>query len=211
MKISRFVQKLFFIGLTILSSFANASSFSCISMINQECKARPQIVNVSGNNPIFYPFSIKISNCSGNCSNINDPHSKICVPDIIKSLNVKVFNLMLGTNETRFREWHETCRCECRLNAVICNKKQKWSKNKCSCECKELINKGTCDKGFIWIYLFPSTCESECDENCGFSEYLDYENCKCRNKLVDKLIYECTETIEEVKLAKYNYTGIAFF
>ena len=94
MKISGFVKKVFFIRLTILSSFTNTISLSRISMINQECKARPQIVNVNSNNPIFYPFSIKISKCSGNCNNINDPYSKICVPDIVKNLNIKVFNLM---------------------------------------------------------------------------------------------------------------------
>ena len=59
MKIFRFVKKIFFIGLTILSDFANAnSSLSCISMKNQECKTRPQVVNVNSNNPIFYPFGI---------------------------------------------------------------------------------------------------------------------------------------------------------
>ena len=79
------------------------------------------------------------------------------------------------------------------------NNKQRWNKNKCRCECKELIDKGICDKRFIWN---PSNCECECDKNCDFNEYLYYENCKCRKKLVDKLIYECTETIEEVKLAK---------
>ena len=63
---------------------------------------------------IFYPFSIKISKCSGNCSNINDPYTKICVPDIIKNLNVKVFNLMSRTNKTRFIEWHEKCKHKCR-------------------------------------------------------------------------------------------------
>ena len=77
MKIFRFVQKVFFIGLTILSSFTNASSLSCISMINQEFKTRPQIVNVNSNNPIFYPFSIKISKCSGNCNIVNDPYAKV--------------------------------------------------------------------------------------------------------------------------------------
>ena len=106
---------------------------------------------------------------------------------------------MSRTNETRFIKWHEKCKCECRLNAIICNNKQRWNKNKCRCECKELIDKGICDKGFIWN---PSNCECECDKNCDFSEYLDYENCKCRKKLVDKLIDECTETIEGVKLAK---------
>ena len=70
-------------------------------MINQACKARPQIVNVNSNNPIFYPFSVKTSICSGNCNNINDPYSKIWVPDVVKNLKIKVFNLRSRTNETR--------------------------------------------------------------------------------------------------------------
>ena len=114
-------------------------------------------------------------------------------------MNIKVFNLISGTNETRFIKRHESCKCKCRLDAIACNNKQRWNKNKCRCECKELINKGICDKGFIWN---PSNCECECDKNCDIGEYLDYENCKCRKKLVDKLIDECTETIEEVKLAE---------
>ena len=73
-------------------------------MKNQECKRRPQVVNVNSNNPIFYPFSIKTGKCIGNCNNINYPYAKICVPDVIKDLNVKVFNLMSRTNETRFIE-----------------------------------------------------------------------------------------------------------
>ena len=60
-----------------------------------------------------------------------------------------------------------------------------------------------CDKGFIWN---SSNCECECDKPCDIGEYLDYENCKCRKKLVDKLVEECTETIEEVKLAKITLT-----
>ena len=54
-------------------------------MKNQECKTRPQVINVNSNNPILYPFSIKISKCSDNCNNINDPYAKICVPDTIKN------------------------------------------------------------------------------------------------------------------------------
>ena len=73
----QFIKKVFFIGLTILSDFTNANSLSCISIKNQECKARREIVNVNSNNPIFYPFSIKISKCSGNCNNINDPYAKV--------------------------------------------------------------------------------------------------------------------------------------
>ena len=202
MKIFRFVKKVFFVGLTVLSNFTNATPLNCISMKYKECKTRPQVINVNSNNPIFYPSSIKTSKCSGNCNNINNPYAKICVPDVIEDLNVKVFNLISRTNETRLIEWHEKCNCKCRLNAIVCNNKQRWNKNKCKCECKELIDKGISDKGFIWN---PSNCECECDKTCDIGEYLDYENCKYRKKLVDKLIDECTETIEEVKLAKITF------
>ena len=114
MKVFGFVKKVFFVGLTILSSFTNASSLSCISMNNQECKARPEIINVNSNNPIFYPFSIKTSKCSGSCNNTNDPYAKICVSDVVKNLNVKIFNPISRTNETRHIKWHETCKCESR-------------------------------------------------------------------------------------------------
>ena len=62
-----------------------------------------------------------------------------------------------------------------------------------------MIDKSACDKGFIWN---PSNCECECDKSCDIGKYLDYEKCKCRKKLIDKLVEECTENIEEVKLAK---------
>ena len=73
-------------------------------MNNQECKVRPQIVNVNSDEPVFYPFSIEISKCSGSCNNINDSYAKMCVPDVVKNLNVKVFDLMSRTYETRHIE-----------------------------------------------------------------------------------------------------------
>ena len=74
---------------------------SCILMNNQACKVRPEIVNVNSNGPVFYPFSIKTSKCSGSCNNMNNSYAKICVVDVVKNLNVKVFNLISRTNETR--------------------------------------------------------------------------------------------------------------
>ena len=71
MKIFRFVKKVFFIGLTILSSFTNANSLSCISMSNQEPKTRPQDFKFNGDEPVFFPFNIKTSKSSGSCNNIN--------------------------------------------------------------------------------------------------------------------------------------------
>ena len=86
MKIFRLIKKVFFLGLTTLSNFMNA--LDCISMKNRECKVRPEIISNNSNNPMFYPFSIKVNKCSGNCNNINDPYARICVPDIVKNLNV---------------------------------------------------------------------------------------------------------------------------
>ena len=93
---------------------------------------------------------------------------------------------------------HKSCKCQCRLDAIVCNNKQRWNNDKWRCECKELIDKGVCDKGFIWN---PSNCECECDKSCYIGEYLDYENCKCRKRLIDKLVDEYTETVEEAKPA----------
>ena len=102
---------------------------------------------------------------------------------------------MSKTNEAIHIKWHETCKCKCRLDASVCNNKQRW--NKCQCECKELIDKGICDKEYI---SNPSNCKCQCDKSCDFVEYIDYENCKCRKRLVDKLIEECNENIEETSL-----------
>ena len=68
MKIFGFGKKVFFIGLTILSGFTNANSLSYISMNNQECKTRPQVINVNGDEPVFFPFSIETSKYSGSCN-----------------------------------------------------------------------------------------------------------------------------------------------
>ena len=96
-----FIKKVFYIGLLFLSSLVGTTSLNCILMKNQECKVGPEIINVNSNEPVFYPFSIKTSKCSGSCNDINDPHAKICVSNVIKDLNVKVFNLMSRTSGTR--------------------------------------------------------------------------------------------------------------
>ena len=73
----------------------------CISVNNQECRIRPQIVNVNGDDPVFFPFSNKTNKCSSSCNNINNLRAKLCVPDVVKNLNVRAFNLMSRTNEAR--------------------------------------------------------------------------------------------------------------
>ena len=59
---------------------------------------------------------------------VNYAYAKICVPNVVKKLNVKIFNLMSRTNETRYIDWHETCKCECKFGTNVCNNKQRWNK-----------------------------------------------------------------------------------
>ena len=149
-------------------------------MKNRERQIRPQVINVNGDGPVVFPISIKTSKCSGSCNDINYPYAKVCVPNIVKNLNVKVFNLMSRTNETRYIKWYETSKCECKFGENFCNNKQRWNNNKYRCECKELIDKEVRDEGFIWN---PSNCEWECDKVCDVGEYLDYVYNGCHDLL----------------------------
>ena len=176
-------------------NISSVNSLKFVSANNQDCKIRIEIIHININESLFYPYSIKINKCSGSCNNINDPCSKMYVPNVVKNMSVKVFNLISRTNETRHIKWHEPCKCKFRLDASVCNNKQRWNNDKCRCECKEVIDKGIYDKGYIWN---PSNWEFECDKLCDTGEYLDYANCKCRKRLIDKL--ECSKNIDEKEL-----------
>ena len=115
--------------MTFFSSNA-LNALECVSMNNKECKIRAKIIDINSNEP----FSIIVNKCSGSCN--NDPYAKLCVPNVVKNINVKVFNLMSRTNETRHVEWHETCKCKYILDASVCNNKQKRNEDKCRCESK---------------------------------------------------------------------------
>ena len=96
----RFVKRIFVSAIMFfVYNLLSVNSLECVSINNQECKVRPEIVNLNSNEPIFYPLSIRTSKCSGSCDNINDTYAKLCVPDVIKNLNIKVFNLMSRTND----------------------------------------------------------------------------------------------------------------
>ena len=101
----------------------HVNSLKCVSMNNQECKVRPEIININSNELLFYAYSV--CNCSRSSNNINDPYAKLFVPDVAKNINVKLFNLMSRTNEATHINWHETCKCKCRLDANVSNNKQR--------------------------------------------------------------------------------------
>ena len=196
----RFVKQIFVSAMIFFGcNISGLNSLKFVSMNNQECRIRPEIININSNEPLFYPYNAKVNKCRSSYNNINDLCAQLCVPDVAKIIKLKVFNLMSRTNEIRYIKFHETCKCKCRLDTSVCNNKQRCNEGKCRCECEEFIDKGSCDKGFIWN---PSNYECECDKPCDIGEYLDYENCNCRKKLVDILVEECTKNIDKVELAK---------
>ena len=95
-----FIKKVFVVAMTFFSfNVLNVNSLECVSMNNQECKIKSDIINTNNNEPVFYPFSIKVNKCIGSCNNINDPYAKLCVPDVVKNINIRVFNLMSWSNQ----------------------------------------------------------------------------------------------------------------
>ena len=84
-----------------LFGIIKTKALECVSVTNQKCMARPKIIDVNKNEIVFYPLCVKVNKCSGNCSNINDPMTKLCIPDIIKDMNISVFNMLARINETR--------------------------------------------------------------------------------------------------------------
>ena len=144
-KMFRFIKKVFFTPIIFFSlNVLSVNSLKCNSMKNQECKAREVIVD---NKYMTYPYSIKVNRCNGNCNNITNPYSRVCVPDITKNVTLKIFDLMTLTNKTKQMIIHENCKCICRLDPIVCSNKQKWNKNRCRCEC--LINK-ECNNNKFW-------------------------------------------------------------
>ena len=101
-------------------------------------------------------------------------------------------------NETRNVLWHESCKCVCQLNSSVCNSKQIWNSDTCKCDCNEdFVGIMTCNKGYMWN---PSTCACECVMWCKPGLCLDYKKCVCKNKLIGRVIAECTSIINETMI-----------
>ena len=123
---------------------------------------------------------------------------KLCVPNIVKRVNMKVYNFLMRFNETGNVLWHESCKCVCRLNSSVCNSKQIWNSDTCRCDYNEgFAGIISCDKGYTWK---PSTCACECDMLCEPVQYLDYKKCVCKNKLIGRVIAKCTNVINEIMM-----------
>ena len=179
-------------------------ALECVSVVNQKCMPRPKILNLNEGvgEALFHPYNVLVNKCSGSCDDINNPMAKLCIPDIIKRANMQVYNFLMMLNETRSVLWLESCKCVCKLNSSVCNNKQIWNSDTCRCDCNEdfasIIN---CTKGYT---RNPSTCECQCDTCCKPGQYFDHKNYICKNKLIGRVIEECTTIINETTINNKN-------
>ena len=182
-----------------LFNVLKVNTLECLSLINRECTPRHLLdVNEGVGEALFYLYNVLVNKCSGRFNTLADPMVKLCVPNIIKNVNMTVYNFLMRLNETRNVLWLESCKCVCRLNSSVCNSKQIWNSDTCSCDCNEdFAGIMTCNKGYMWN---PSTCTCECDMWCKPGQYLDYKKCLCKNGLIDKVISKCTSLINETMM-----------
>ena len=173
------------------------------SVVNQKCMPRPKILDVNEGvgEALFYPYNVLVNKCSGSCNTFDNPMAKLCIPSVIKRVNMQVYDFLMMLNETRNVLWHENCKCVCKLNSSICNNKQIWNGDACRCDCNEdFAGIISCDKGY--------TCQ--CDMWCKPGQYLDHKNCVCKNKLVGRVIEECTSIINKTMINKKDNNTAEF-
>ena len=114
--------KMWLINLTIsLFGIIKTKALECVSVVNQKCMSRPKILDINEGigEALFYPYKVLVNKCSGSCNTLDNPMSKICVPKIVKNVNMQV-NFLMRLNETCNVLWHESCKCVCKLSSSVC-------------------------------------------------------------------------------------------
>ena len=108
---------------------------NCILLKDQKSEVKKVIID---KDYMTFPYKMKVDKCVGSCNDVNNPYFKVCVPDIVKNISVKVFDLISKKNVLKNVNFHKSCKCNCLLDEKVCNNKQKWNKDKCRCECLEI-------------------------------------------------------------------------
>ena len=114
----RLIKKIF-IGL--LTGIVNGSNHTkCVLLSNQKCMIQPTLINLHPNeyNQEFhyYPFAVKLDRCVGSCNTLNNLSNKVCVPNKTEDLNLSVFNMITGINESKTLTKDISCECKCKFD-----------------------------------------------------------------------------------------------
>ena len=134
-----------------LFGIIKTKALECVSVVNQKCMPRPKILDINEGvgEALFYLYNVQVS-----CNTLDNSIEKLCVPNVIKGLNMKVYNFLTMLNETCNVLWHESCKCVCKLSSSVCNNKQIWNSDTCRCDCNEdFAGIISCAKGYVMKIL----------------------------------------------------------
>ena len=190
---SGIIKKTFIV---LLTSIVNTSNhIKCVLLSNQKCMTQPALIDLHPNEYSqefhYYPFTVKLGKCVRSCITLNDLSNKVCVLSKTEDLNVSVFNMIIGTNESKTLTKHISYKRKCKFDARKCNSDQWYNNDKCQCEFKKYC---VCEKNYAWN---PATwsCENE----------------KCLASIMDDSATACDEIIEsydeETKTIPTNFNG----
>ena len=160
---------------------------------NQRCMSQPIFINLHPNEYSqechYSPFALKLDRCVGSCNTLNDLSNKVYVPSKIEHLNLSVFNMITGINESKTLTKHISCECKCKVDGRTCNSDQWWNNGKCQCDCKK---HHVYEKDYVWN---PATCS--CDNGKYLESIMDYSAIIC-----DEVRKSCDE---KAKTATTNF------
>ena len=99
-----------------LFSIIKTTTLEYVSVVNQKCMPRPKILDVNAGvgEALFYLYNVQVNKCGGSGNTLDNPIEKLCVPNVNKRLNMKVYNFLTMLNETRNVLWHKSCKCVCK-------------------------------------------------------------------------------------------------
>ena len=178
-----------------LSSIANIPDHvNCISLIDQPSMTQPTLISLNPNEYIeelrYYPLAVNLDRCMGSCGTLNNLFNKVCVPNKIEDLILSVFNIITGINELKILTEYISSGCICKFDGRKCNSNQKWNKDKCRYEWKNLSEHDACKKEYIWK---PSTCIFENGEYLATS--------------IDNLVITCYEIVNAPDSVSKNHSA----
>ena len=131
----------------------------CVLLSNQKCMTQPTIINLYPDEYsqefLSYSFVDKLDRCAGICITLNDWSNKVFVPNKTEDINLSMFNMITGINESKTLTKHISCECKCKFDERKCNSDQWWNNDKCKCECKK---RHVCEKNYVWN---PAACSCE--------------------------------------------------
>ena len=178
-------------------------ALECVSVVNPKCMPRPKILDVNEGvgEVLFYPYNVLVNKCSGSCNTFDNPMKKLCVPNVIKRVNMQVYNFLMRLNETRNVLWHKRCKCVCKLNSSICNNKQIWNDDTCRCDCNEDFTDIISSDNRVPYTWNPSLAN------------VSVIHCICKNKVIGRIIEECASVINGTMINnnKYNITNNNYY